>query len=204
MIRYSLYDLAPLLYKRYLIVSTQVIGKSPLAKRKLLLENFIPFLKSMDFEDAAEVVYSDIVTSPECFCDVVKECNLFYPKKIVEILQPEYKHTVISLLNSDKASYDEKDLTYMKQIADYLDNLPDTGYYIEGKDGLFSKTGTLLVCERGHTSAVELGGHCTEQLEGSGAICNLNVKGITEDEVAAIARFKEKLEVLRILLNVES
>ena len=57
------------------------------------------------------------------------------------------------------------------------------------------------MCERGHKSAVELGGHCTELLEGSGAVCNLNVKGITEAEVAAIASFKEKVEVLRAILN---
>ena len=89
----------------------------------------------------------------------------------------------------------------MERIVEFLDNLPDTGHYIEGRGGVFSKTGTLLVCERGHKSAVELGGHCTELLEGSGAVCNLNVKGITEAEVAAIASFKEKVEVLRAILN---
>lgn len=199
-IRYSLYDLAPLLYKRYLLVSTQTISKSPLSGRKLLMDNFIPFLQSMDYDEAAEIVYADIDTAPECFADVVNQCNLFHPQKINDILQPENKHTVISLLGSDKPSYTADDLEYMKRIVDYLDSLPDTGRYIEGREGLFSKTGTLLVCERGHTSAVELGGHCTEQLEGSGAICNLNVKGITEAEVVAIAKFKEKVEVLEAIL----
>lgn len=200
-LRYSLYDVAPLLYKRYLVVSTQTISKSPLAGRKLLMDNFIPFLQSMEYEEACEVVYSDSVTAPECFCEVVKECNLFNPEKISGMLQPENKHTVIALLDSDKPVYDAVDLMKMKEIADWLNNLPDTGHYIEGRDGLFSKNGTLLVCERGHTSAVELGGHCTEQLEGSGAICNLNVKGITEAEVAAIARFKEKVDVLKMLIK---
>ena len=199
-IRYSLYDLAPLLYKRYLLVATQTISKSPLLGRKLLMENFIPFLQSMDYDEAADIVYADTTTAPECFADVVKQCNLFHPQKILDMLQPENKHTVISLLGSDKPSYNADDLRCMRLIVDYVDNLPDTGRYIEGREGLFSKTGTLLVCERGHTSAVELGGHCIEQLEGSGAICNLNVKGITEAEVAAIAKFKEKVEVLGAML----
>ena len=107
------------------------------------------------------------------------------------------------MLNSDKPVYNKQDLKYMKIISEYLDNLPDTGQYIEGRDGLFSKTGTLLVCERGHTSAVELGGHCKCLIEGSGAICNLNVKGITEDEVEAIHSFKEKIEILDGLVNCE-
>ena len=201
--RYALVDLAPQLYRRYLKLASETIGSTSVAEKKLLLENFIPFLQSMDYDAACEAVYGDIETSPYVFCDVVKSCDLFHPEKIAQMLHPENKHTVIALLDSNKASYTSRDLVYMDAIAGFLDNLPDTGRYIEGREGLFSKTGTLLVCERGHTSAVELGGHCTGLVEGSGAICNLNVKGITEQEVAAICKFKEKVEILRGLIDNE-
>lgn len=200
-LKYSLTDLAPLLYNRYLVVSTQTISNIPLSERKLLQDNFIPFIQSMDFDEAVEVVYSDLETAPECSSVIIRDCNLFAPSKIVGMLEAEHKHIIISLLKSDKPIYTAEDLAGMERIVEFLDNLPDTGYYIEGRGGVFSKTGTLLVCERGHKSAVELGGHCSELLEGSGAVCNLNVKGITEAEVAAIASFKEKVEVLRAILN---
>jgi uncharacterized protein YbjQ (UPF0145 family) len=196
-IRYALYDLASMLYKRYLVLASETISSVSLVEKKLFLDNFVPFLRGMDYESAAEVVYGDTETAPFVFCKVVKECNLFYPQKVASIMTSENKHTVIALLDSDKPLYTKEDLKYMISIAEYLDNLPDTGRYIEGRDGLFAKSGTLLVCERGHTSAVELGGHCTCQLEGSGAICNLNVKGITEQEVAAIEAFKTKIEILK-------
>jgi len=202
-VRYALFDLAPKLYRRYLVLASETISSTNLTEKKLLLDNFIPYLQSIDYDDAAAVVYDDTTTAPFVFCDVVKACNLFHPEKICRLLEPENKHTVIALLDSDKAFYTPTDLNCMCQIADFLDNLPDTGHYEEGRDGLFSKTGTLLVCERGHTSAVELGGHCTCLIEGSGAICNLNVKGITESEVAAIRKFKDKIDILKNLLSNE-
>lgn len=200
-INYSLFDLAPQIYRRYLLLAKETISSTPLAGKKLLLENFIPFMNSLDFEDAAEVVYSDFVTEPYATSEIVKACNLFHPGKIVDMLKHDNKHIVISLLGADKPTYDNTDLQQMRKIEDFLDNLPDTGHYEEGRGSLFSKTGTLLVCERGHTSAVELGGHCTETLERGLGICNLNVKGITEAEVNEIKLFKQKIAVLVSLLK---
>lgn len=202
-IKYSLHDLAPYLYKRYLILSKETISSTPLAEKKLLLDNFIIFMQSMDYDNACDVVYSDITTSPFGTCEVVEACHLFNPSKIVELLSPENKHIVISLLNADKDYYDMNDLSLMKKIEVFLDNLPDTGHYEEGKGSLFGKSGTLLVCERGHTTAVELGGHCTKMLEDGLGICNLNVKGITEAEVQAIVKYKEKIEILSANLIVK-
>lgn len=201
--RYALHDLALPLYKRYLVLASETIGNTSPSEKKLFLDSFIPFLQDIEYASAVNVVYSDTQTAPYVFKDVVKSCNLFHPEKICSMLSAENKHTVISLLDCDKPYYTEEDLKYMTVISEYLDNLPDTGKYIEGREGLFSKTGTLLVCERGHTSAVELGGHCKSLIEGSGAICNLNVKGITEDEVAAIKSYKEKIEILKGLVNCE-
>lgn len=203
-VRYALYDVAPQLYRRYLVLASETIGSSHPSEKRLLLDNFIPFLQSMDYEQAAEIVYSDTTTSPYVFRNVVKACNLFHPQKVAQMMTPKNKHTVISLLDCDKPVYDRKDLEYMSAIVEYLDNLPDTGHYEEGRDGLFSKTGTMLVCERGHMTPVQLGGHCTALVEGSGAICNLNVKGITEQEVLAINAFKDKVDILKSLLNNDS
>lgn len=202
-IQYALFDIAPLLYKRYQVLVSETISSSSPTEKKLLLDNFIPFMRSLDYDSAVNTVYGDTQTAPYVFCDVVKACDLFCPEKICSMLSPENKHTIISLLESDKAFYTKDDLKRMMVIADFLDNLPDTGRYVEGRGGIFSKTGMLLVCERGHSSAVELGGHCTCQIEGSGAICNLNVKGITEREVATIRAFKDKIEILKSLINNE-
>lgn len=200
---YSLTEIAPQIYERYLSIARETISNMPLSEKKLMLENFIPYLRSMEFEEAADIVYSDITTDPYCTADIIKQCNLFHPNKIASLLEPENKHFIISVLCTDKTKYTKEDLHIMRQIENYLDNLPDTGHYIEGREGLFGKNGTLLVCERGHTSAVELGGHCTESLERGMGICNLNVKGITEAEVAQIKQYKDKLAVLSNLLNCD-
>lgn len=199
-LNYSLFDLAPLVYQRYLH-SFETVGTLPLPEKKLLLDNFIPFLKSMPYEDAANVVYADLETNPYCSRDLIEQCRLFHPKKVCALLHPDNKHTVIMLLNADKDRYTVQDLADMRQIARFLDNLPDTGHYEEGKGNLFGKTGTILVCERGHSSPVELGGHCTEKLDYGLGICNLNVKGITEAEIEKIEQFKQKIEILDALLN---
>lgn len=198
---YSLTEIAPQIYDRYLSIARETISNMPLSEKKLMMENFMPFLRSMEFEEAVNVVYADITTAPYCTADIIKQCNLFCPEKIVTLLLPENKHFIISVLGTDKTRYTREDLRLMKQIESYLDNLPDTGHYIEGRDGLFGKNGTMLVCERGHTTAVELGGHCTESLERGLGICNLNVKGITEAEVAQINQYKEKIAVLSNLIS---
>ncbi len=202
---FSLFDLAPILYKRYLLISKEVVSAAPLAEKKLLLDRFIPFLQNMRYEDAADVVYGDTTTDPYCMRDVVKACQLFHPAKIVEMLQPENKHLVISLLDTDKSNYTLEDLKLMRKIEDFLDNLPDTGHYEEGRGrgrgALLSKNGTVLVCERGHSTAVELGGHCTMSMGYGLGICDLNVKGLTQKEVAAVKNYKEKVDILESLLQ---
>lgn len=200
-LNYSLWDLAPFIYRRYLLLNKATVSNVPLQEKKLLLDNFIPFFKSMNYNDAADVIYGDVTTDPYGTADVVNKLQLFHPEKICSLLQPENKHLVIALLKADRPNYSLPDLQRMRQIVDYIDNLPDTGHYIEGKGTLFGKTGTLLVCERGHTSAVELGGHCTETLDRGLGICNLNVKGLTEAEIEVISMFKQKVDILSSLLE---
>ena len=198
---YSLYELAPQLYHRYLVLSNELVSSTTMAEKTLMLDRFPVFLQNMPYDDAAAVVYGDITTAPLSTSKLVQESYLFHPARIAGLLQPENKHFIISILDSDKECYNESDLEDMRKIEHYLDTLPDTGYYKTGRGKLFSKTGTLLVCERGHMSAVELGGHCTETMEHGLGICNLNVKGLTEDEVKAISVFKQKIEVLSSLIG---
>jgi len=197
---YALYDLAPQLYHRYLVLSKELVSNTSLVEKKLMLDRFPSFIHNMSYDDAAEVVYADVTTAPTVTRQLVADCRLFHPAKIVGMLEPENKHTVILLLSTDKDNYTPDDLRLMRQIEHYLDTLPDTGYYKTGRGKLFSKTGTVLVCERGHTTAVELGGHCTEMMDHGLGICNLNVKGLTEVEVKAIATYKQKLEILASML----
>lgn len=199
-IEYSISEVAPQLYKRYLLLSRETISNTPLAEKRLFLYNFIPFLQSLDFEEAATVVYGDVTTAPICTRDIIYSCLLFHPQKIASLLEPQNKHLVISLLDSDKPFYSAEDLSYMKQIMEYLETLPDTGHYEKGRGKLFGKYGTVLVCERGHTTAVEEGGHCTETLDHDIGICNLNIKGLTEKEVEAISSFRSKVSTLEKIL----
>lgn len=200
-LNYGLYDFAPTLYHRYLLSNRNILRDSYFTKNLIMNDCIVPFLKSMGYEAAAEVVYADFTTNPHTTHEVVKRCNLFHPERIVKMLTPQNKHLVISLLDCDKERYTKHDLELMKQIVQYLDNLPDTGHYETGHSKLFGKSGIVLVCERGHTSAVELGGHCTETIERGMGICNLNVKGITEAEVATINAFKQKVLTLQSLLD---
>lgn len=198
---YSLYDLAPALYQRYLQEHKEIISSSTMSQGILLNNNFLPLIQSMGYEQACQVVYSDLTTAPYCTRDVVRECHLFHPGRIVQLLEPKNKHLIISLLECDKPHYTRDDLKQMRQIEHFLDTLPDTGHYEQAKTLRSSKKNIVLVCERGHSSAVELGGHCTEVIERGMGVCNLNVKGITASEVEAINSFKQKISVLQSLIE---
>ena len=76
-VQYALFDIAPLLYKRYQVLVSETISSSSPTEKKLLLDNFIPFMRSLDYDSAVNTVYGDTQTAPYVFCDVVKACDLF-------------------------------------------------------------------------------------------------------------------------------
>lgn len=197
----SLFQLTPLLYRRYLLVSKETISKTTIEEKKILLDNFISFMQCIDYAQACEIVYSDITSAPYVTSNVIKMCNLFNPSRIVRMLDVDKKHFIISLLDSDKPEFTSEDVLEMEKIAAFLNNLPDTGHYETAHGKLRGKNRIILVCERGHSSSVELGGHCTETLELGKGICNLNVKGLTEAEVEKINDFKSKINLLKSLMN---
>ena len=82
----------------------------------------------------------------------------------------------------------------MKLIYEKLTSLPDTGKIETVKGGLLSKEQKKFICQNGHKSSPD-----AEFCENYN--CNLNIKGLTKEEVSLIRQFKYRIDILDEMLS---
>ena len=133
-------------------------------------------------------MYRDV----ESFIDIIKKNKLFNAKKILEIAREGNLDTAISLLSAEKSSYNDVDLSEMKSLCDYLNNLPEVGSKEEVKGGLFSSGGLKFICSCGCKNDIQ-NDYCTE--------CGRNIHGITEKQKNEIDQFVELVDALSDLIK---
>ena len=75
----------------------------------------------------------------------------------------------------------------MKEIIKSIEQLPDTGKIEMVKGGLLSKEQEKYICENGHKNNTDV-----EFCE----TCDLNIKGLNQNEVAKIEQLKEIIDIL--------
>lgn len=97
--------------------------------------------------------------------------KLFNAAKILEVAKEGKLDTAISLLFVEKSSYNDVDLSEMKLLCDYLNNLPEIASKEEIKGGLFSSGGLKFICSCGCKNDPK-NEYCTE--------CGRNICGITK------------------------
>lgn len=124
---------------------------------------------------------------------LIRNCMLFNPKMVADLLKKDLKKAV-NLLDCDKPLYSTEDLSYMEEICQYLDSLPDKGKIEVGKDGMFSKEKELFICGNGHKNEKNIV-FCTT--------CGENIKGLDSKQVEKIEAFKNKVKVLSEFFSKE-
>lgn len=181
-------ELIPKLLERhsYYYADTYVNGDEVEKLEKVLLvfskENIISFL------------YSDELLKHKSYREIIKKGNYFDAKSVLSLVDVD-KHLVIDLLDAKSDYYTQGDLTFMEQIVDELEKLPNTGKIETVKGGVFARdNGEKFICENGHKNRLDI-----EFCEKSN--CGINIKGLTKNEVDRISVFKNTVEVLKKLIN---
>lgn len=150
---------------------------------KTFIERYLTLLPKSDIVD---VVYSHYLEHSEEIGTLIKKCNIFSPKHILEITKNDI-HLGIALMNTKSDFYKEEDLVLMKEIIKIIDMLPNTGQIQMVKGGLLSKEQEKFICEKGHKNNKDV-----EFCE----TCDINIKGLHKDEVAIIERLREIVSIL--------
>ena len=145
---------------------------------KTFIERYMTLLPKQDVVDK---VYSMYLEHNNKMGLLINRCQLFSPKHILELFKTD-KHLAIALLCTKKDFYQEEDLLLMKEIIKTIEQLPDTGKIELVKGGLLSKEQEKFICEKGHKNKKDV-----EFCES----CDINIKGLSRNEVATIEQFVE-------------
>ena len=161
-------------------------------------KNYASFISIIDRETAIKYLYPILVDSSAALFNrtlqLLEENQLFDAVSIGRLLKNNsLGGSVYRLLAITQPSYKENDLSAMKAVLAEVESLPDLGRIEGGKDGLF-KGKDKFVCRNGHKNNADRE-FCAD--------CGENIKGQTEDDVKAIAVFKDRCSALENLLKAE-
>lgn len=183
----GMWELASSLYDYYSDPRYEIFEPGPLTK------NFPVILSAVSYDEAIKFIYQDYARRHRSAYPLIVSHHLFHPASVLGILWSGELDLGIDLLKADKREYTKEDLAGMEDILNYLDNLPDTGEIAEVKGGvLSSKMVRKYICQNGHKS--DEGADFCET-------CGLNIKGLVSREVNQIQAFREKVCILKKLLN---
>ena len=151
------------------------------------MSNYKQYLYTLEYKDAIHYVYRN-----EDFIDIIRKNKLFDAEKIQKLARDGYLDTAISLLLVEKSSYNDKDLSEMKALCEYFNNLPEVGTKEEIKGGFFTAGGLKYICACGCKNDTE-NEYCTK--------CGKNIYGITKEQKENIEQFVELVDTLSDLIK---
>lgn len=144
--------------------------------RKLIIKSLYDGIKAGRSNDSAYKLINDGFFDATSILDLIKEGEI---------------SKAIHLLEGTQPSYTEKDLKDMISLEEALDNLPNTGKIEMVKGGVFSKDAEKFICQCGQKNDPD---------ETFCSVCGRNIKGLVINQVNAIEKYKNKVQVLRELL----
>lgn len=153
----------------------------------------IKYISLLPKEKVIDSVYKFYTNnkSSDKFSKLIHECDLFSPEKVLEVFKIDIE-AGLTLLKTDMPSYKKSDLLKMKELLQYLDNLPDTGKIEVVKGGFMGKDKEKFICQNGHKSDKD-SKFCET--------CCINIKGLTQSQIGLIEKFRNKVSILEELLN---
>lgn len=174
------------------LVSLYIKYASNESYRSQSIEYIEKIIDQMPYEESCNIIYDKIVLNG-CLFKLIKFAKLFNPEKVLKIIKSDL-HLGVKFLAYDKKRYNVKDLSFMKEIQDILDNLPDLGKIETVKGGMFGKESLKYICPKGHKNDVN-NEFCTT------CDCWMNIKGLTQQEVGIVNNFRNKVSILENLLT---
>ena len=156
--------------------------------------NFIyRYFSSLPVDVATNFLYSAYANENfNAFRVLLTNSKLFSPKETLRLFERFAPNFVTNIILADKREYTPEDLDYMQQIYEKLNNLPDTGRIEIVKGGMFSKDKEMFICQNGHNNEKDVE-FCHS--------CGVNMKGLTREQLKNINLFKEKVQILQMLLH---
>lgn len=148
----------------------------------------------LGYNESCKLIYSTIddKTRQKSNLDIIERAHLFNPDITISIIDSGNIQLAIKLLKASKDYYDKDDYRKMEQILIKLNNLPDKGSISVIKGGLLSKEKEKYICPSGHTNEINAV-FCS--------ICDLNIKGLSRNEMNIIEDFRLKVSCIKQLLN---
>lgn len=188
----GLWDLIQSLYEYYTAENLTALQR-PIDERFSIILSVIPYA------DAVKVIYNDYPKLVNFAFPLIKENRLFSAQKVLDLLHDGHLGLAVDLLQTDKDVYSCEDIHLMEMIVEYLENLPDRGRIAEVKVGpLSSKTVEKYICPLGHKNDKDVE-YCEHG--NNPPFCGLNIKGLTYAQVGIIETFKERVSVIKMLLD---
>lgn len=154
------------------------------------IEKYLSLLPKKEITDK---VYSKYQSNKKEIKSLITNCSLFSPINILSLCQIDC-HLAIDLLLSNTDYYQKEDVLIMSEIYDILTSLPHTGKIEIVKGGLLGKEQEKFICQNGHKSPSNV-----EFCENFN--CGVNIKGLTREEVQAISKLKQRIDVLSDMMN---
>ena len=180
---HNMSDLSELLYQSYTkALKDDMYGEDT-------RNNFPLFVANLNYEQAVSLMYG----KDECFTKIIRNSHLFHAKSILELVRNKQEMDVIcELLLADKATYNKEDLKEMQDLAEFLQNMPDTGKIEEVKGGIFSSGGLKFICQCGEKNDKEQQ-YCSN--------CGRDIKGLNNRQRNIVDRYVERVDILRNFLE---
>lgn len=160
-------------------------------------KNYAQFIQMVDRPLLIDAVYEGLLNGSSFAWarELIKEHYLFDSKAIMKLIESGYANQAIAVLECEQPSYTDRDLHDMEAVIDALEHLPDVGKIEVVKGGMFSKDGEKFICRHGHKNSPDAE-FCSD--------CAENIKGLNRNELGIIESFKNRVVVLRDLLNTHS
>lgn len=154
------------------------------------IKNIENIIETIPEEKVIPIIYEHIKNKTTR--RLINNCNLFDPEMILKKL-PENLHEGIEILSASKKTYNISDLNCIKKILEYLENLPNTGKIETVKGGVLSRNyEEKFICENGHKNPKDAI-FCEK--------CNINIKGLHENEFKIIDNLKERCNIIEDYIN---
>lgn len=190
----AMHGLGHLLYHKYLTALT-IDDNDREELHDIAIEEFPKFLKSINREEALEVVYSDLSTAPAATLELIKECELFDANYLLNLLDNSELRIVMELIDVYQPSYSDSDVEAMTELRERLEDLPELGFNQE-VGGLFGSS-LKYICPAGHKNSPDAE-FCTHPG------CGLNRKGLTKTDINKIDLYDRRVQAVANLIHRNS